>query len=101
MEDITKALNKFIKNNFALNGKFIQHKTYITNTNFKSLKTYTLHLYYVSKGKTYPIIEETVTVKETDSNIANTELNIKFLEAVFDYVSSDEFRDLVNGKINI
>ena len=52
-------------------------------------------------GKSYPMIEEEVTVKDVDSNTHDKEINSKFLEAVFDYVASDEFRDLVNGKLNI
>ena len=101
MEDIIKVLNKFIKDNYAITGKFIQHKRHVTNNNFKSFKTYTLCMYYMNNGKSYPIIEETLTVKETEDKSAEKEINNKFLEAVFDYVVSDEFRDLVNGRINI
>lgn len=101
MEEIVKVLNKFIKDNYGITGKFIQHKSHIVNASFKTLKTYTLCLYYVNKGKNYPIIEETITVKETEDKSPEKEINNKFLEAVFDYVASDEFRDLVNGRINI
>lgn len=101
MEEIVKTLNNFIKHNYGINGKFVQHKSYKVNPTFKSLKTYILCLYYVNGGKSYPMIEEEVTVKETDNNTPNKEINSKFLEAVFDYVASDEFRDLVNGKLNI
>lgn len=101
MEEIIKVLNKFVKDNYAINGKFIQHKRHVTNSNFKSFRTYTLCMYYVNNGKSYPIIEETLTVKETEDKSAEKEINNKFLEAVFDYVASDEFRDLVNGRINI
>lgn len=101
MEEIVKTLNNFIKHNYGINGKFIQHKSYKVNPSFKSLKTYILCLYYVNNGKTYPMIEEEITVKEVDGNAPEKEINSKFLEAVFDYVASEEFKDLVNGKLNI
>lgn len=101
MEEIVKTLNKFIKHNYGISGKFVQYKSHKTNPNFKSLKTYFLCLYYVNGGKTYPMIEEEITVKEVEGNTSEKEINSKFLEAVFDYVASDEFRDLVNGKLNI
>ena len=50
--------------------------------------------------KSVPIIEEEVIVKEmTDKT--DKYLKIKFLEAIYDYVASDEFRDLMNGTIVI
>lgn len=101
MEEIVKALNNFIKHNYGISGKFVQHKSYKVNSNFKSLKTYILCLYYVNRGKSYPIIEEEITVKEVDGNAPEKEINSKFLEAIFDYVASEEFKDLVNGKLNI
>lgn len=101
MENIIKVLNKFVRENYTITGKFVQHKSHVVNPNFKTLKTYTLCMYYVNKGKTYPIIEETITVKETEGNLAEKEINTRFLIAIFDYVASDEFRDLVNGRINI
>ena len=101
MENIVKTLNTFIKHNYGITGNFVQHKSYKINSNFKSLKTYILCLYYINNGKSYPMIEEEITVKEVDGNTPEKELNSKFLEAIFDYVASDEFRDLVNGKLNI
>lgn len=101
MEKIVKTLNNFIKHNYGISGKFVQHRSHKTNPNFKSLKTYFLCLYYVNESKSYPMIEEEITVKEIDGNVPEKEINSKFLEAVFDYVASDEFRDLVNGKLNI
>lgn len=101
MEEIVKTLNDFIKHNYGISGKFVQHKSYKVNPTFKSLKTYILCLYYVNMGKSYPMIEEEITVKDVDGNTHDKEINSKFLEAVFDYVASDEFRDLVNGKLNI
>ena len=80
---------------------YLSESCYKVNPNFKSLKTYILCLYYVNNGKSYPMIEEEITVKEVDGNVPEKELNSKFLEAIFDYVASDEFRDLVNGKLNI
>lgn len=101
MEEIVKTLNNFIKHNYGISGKFVQHKSYKVNSNFKSLKTYILCLYYVNAGKSYLMIEEEITVKEVDGNAPEKEINSKFLEAIFDYVASEEFKDLVNGKLNI
>lgn len=100
MEDIVKALNNFIEHNYSVNGRFIQSKNYTVDKNFKSYKHYYLYLYYVVGKKSVPIIEETITVKETSDN-AEKYLKIKFLEAVYDYVASDEFKDLMNGTIVI
>ena len=100
MEDIVKALNNFVESNYNVNGRFLQSKSYVTDKNFKSLKRYFLNLYYVVGKKSVPIIEEEVIVKElTDKT--DKYLRIKFLEAVYDYVASNEFRDLMNGTIVI
>ena len=100
MEDIVKALNNFIESNYSVKGRFLHSKSYIADKNFKSLKRYFLNLYYVVGKKSVPIIEEEVIVKEmTDKT--DKYLRIKFLEAIYDYVASDEFRDLMNGTIVI
>ena len=100
MEDVVKALNNFVESNYSVKGRFLHSKSYITDKNFKSLKRYFLNLYYVVGKKSVPIIEEEVIVKElTDKT--DKYLRIKFLEAVYDYVASNEFRDLMNGTIVI
>ena len=101
MEDIVKALNNFVDVNYSVDGRFMQMKSYTVDTKFKAYKHYKLCLYYVVGDKSVPIIEETVTVKELTGEDTNRYLNIKFLEAVYDYVASDEFRDLMYGKIVI
>lgn len=101
MEDIVKALNNFIKNNYNMEGHFVGHQSYTVDKTFKSFRHYMLRLYYISKGKNYPIIEEDLTLKIEDDSLLKKSLNIKFLEAIYDYVASDEFRDLVYGNINI
>lgn len=100
MEDIVKALNNFIDVNYNIQGRFIHSKSYKVDPNFKTFKRYFLNLYYVVENKTIPIIEEEVIVKEL-SEKTERYLKIKFLEAVYDYVASDEFRDLINGNIII
>lgn len=100
MENIVKALNNFIESNYSIQGRFIHSKSYKVDANFKSFKRYFLNLYYVVGKKSVPIIEEEVIVKELTEK-TETYLRIKFLEAVYDYVASDEFRDLVNGNIII
>ena len=100
MEDIVKALNNFVESNYSVKGRFLHSKSYVADKNFKSLKRYFLNLYYVVGKKSVPIIEEEVIVKEmTDKT--DKYLKIKFLEAIYDYVASDEFRDLMNGAIVI
>lgn len=101
MEDIVKALNNFIDVNYSVEGRFMQMKSYTVDTKFKAYKHYKLCLYYVIGNKSVPIIEETITVKELTDEDSTKYLNIKFLEAVYDYVASDEFRDLMYGRINI
>lgn len=100
MENIVKILNKYIEKNYSLEGKFIQSKSFIVNNNFKTLKTYYLNLYYVVGRKSVPIIEEEVVVKATSEKIDEI-LRDKFLEAVLDYVDSNEFKDLVDGRVVI
>lgn len=100
MEDIVKALNNFVKDNYSVDGRFTQVKSYSVDTKFKAYKHYVLCLYYVLGNKSIPIIEETVTVKELTEEDSTRYLNIKFLESVYDYVSSKEFKDLMNGTIN-
>ena len=100
MEDIVKALNNFVESNYSVKGRFLHSKSYVADKNFKSLKRYFLNLYYVVGKKSVPIIEEEVIVKElTDKT--DKYLRIKFLEAIYDYVASDEFKDLMNGTIVI
>lgn len=99
MEDIVKALNNFIKNTYFVDGHFIQMKSYTVDTKFKAYKHYKLCLFYAIENKSIPIIEETITVKETLGEDSTRFLNIKFLEAVYDYVASNEFKDLMNGTI--
>ena len=100
MEDIVKALNNFVETNYNVKGRFLHNKSYVADKNFKSLKRYFLNLYYVVGKKTVPIIEEEIIVKElTDKT--DKYLRIKFLEAIYDYIASDEFKDLMNGTIVI
>lgn len=101
MEDIVKALNNFVETNYGVKGRFLQMKSYTTDTKFKAYKHYKLMLFYSIKGKNIPIIEEEITVKELTGEDSNRYLNIKFLEAIYDYVASDEFKDLMYGNINI
>lgn len=101
MEDIVKALNNFVEVNYGVSGRFIQTKSCVTDTKFKAYKHYKLCLYYTNNGNNTLIIEESITVKENTGDDLTKYLNIKFLEALFDYVASDEFRDLMNGTIDI
>ena len=100
MEEIIKVLNKYIEKNYNIDGRFISSKNFVTNKNFKSFKTYFLNLYYVVGKNSIPIIQEEVIVKSTSEKVDDY-LRQKFLEAVFDYVDSNEFKDLVDGRINI
>lgn len=100
MENIVKALNNYVKNNYGLSGSFVQHKKYLVDKKFGVMRHYTLCLDYVNNGNIHPIIEESLTIKSDDSYLEKI-LNIKFLEAVYDYVDSNEFKDLVDGKLGI
>lgn len=100
MEEVVKALNNYVRNSYGLTGSFISHKSYLIDKRFGIMRHYKMCLYYVNNGKENPIIEETMTIRADDANLEKI-LNIKFLEAVYDYVDSEEFRDLVDGKLNI
>lgn len=100
MEDGVKALNNYVKNIYGLNGSFISHKSYSVDKTFGIMRHYKMCLYYVNKGVEHPIIEECMTIKADDSNLEKA-LNIKFLEAVYDYIDSKEFRDLTDGTLGI
>ena len=100
MENIVKALNNYIRHNYGVTGTFVYNKCSVQDKNFKALTRHSLYLYYVNKGQTYPIIETTITSKEGVDDI-NKVINMKFLEEIFDYIDSNEFKDLMDGTINI
>lgn len=100
MEDEVKALNNYVKNIYGINGSFISHKSYSVDKKFGIFRHYKMCLYYVNNGKETPIIEEEMTVKADDTNLERA-LNIKFLEAIYDYVDSEEFKDLMDGNLGI
>ena len=100
MEDVVKALNNYIKNTYGLSGSFVSHKSYLVDKKFGVFRHYKLCLYYTNNGKELPIIEEELTIRADDTKKKKI-LNIKFLEAIYDYVDSEEFRDLVDGKLSI
>ena len=41
-----------------------------------------------------------MTIKADDIALEKV-LNIRFLEAIYDYIDSNEFKDLVDGKLGI
>ena len=100
MEDGVKALNNYVRNNYGLTGVFIMHKSYSVDKKFSIFRHYKMCLYYVNNGNETPIIEETMIVKADDTNLEKL-LNIRFLEAIYDYVDSEEFKDLTDGKLGI
>lgn len=100
MEDIVKALNNYVKHNYGVTGSFMSTKNFTVDKNFRAIKHYKMWLYYVNNGKSTPIIEEGMSVKEGTEGLERL-LNIKFLEAVYDYVASEEFKQLMDGTINI
>lgn len=101
MEDIVKALNNFVRDTYSAEGTFMQMKSYTIDTKFKAYKHYKLCLYYTVGSKTIPIIEEVITVKELTGEDSNKYLNIKFLESVYDFVASKEFKQLMHGDIDL
>lgn len=100
MEESVKALNNYVRNNYGLTGTFISHKSYLVDKTFGIMRHYKMCLYYVNKGTEYPIIEETMTIRADDTALEKV-LNIRFLEAIYDYIDSNEFKDLVDGKLGI
>jgi hypothetical protein len=100
MEDSVKALNNYVRNNYGLSGTFVIYKSYSVDKKFSIFRHYKMCLYYVNNGNETPIIEEEMTVKADTLNLEKL-LNIKFLEAIYDYVDSDEFKDLTDGKLGI
>ena len=100
MENGVKALNNYVKNGYGLTGSFVGYKSYIVDKRFSIMRHYKLCLDYINNGITNPIIEETITLRSDDINLEKI-INIKFLEAIYDYIDSDEFKDLVDGKLGI
>lgn len=100
MEDGVKALNNYVRNNYGLSGTFIVHKSYSVDKKFSIFRHYKMCLYYANNGNETPIIEETMTIKADDTNLEKL-LNIRFLEAIYDYIDSEEFKDLTDGKLGI
>lgn len=98
MKEVVEVLNKYIEKNYHLKGKFIPSKSFVIDKNFKSFRTYYLNMYYVIGKKSIPIIEEAFVVKD-NSEKTESIIREKFLEAVFDYIDSNEFKDLVDGRI--
>lgn len=100
MDNIAKALTNYVRNTYGLNGTFISHKSYSVDKKFGIMRHYKMCLYYSNSGKETPIIEEEMTIRADDTNLEKV-LNIKFLEAVYDYVDSNEFKDLTDGTLGI
>lgn len=99
MEEIVKALNNYVIHNYGVKGTFIHSHNSIKDKNFKALTKHSMYLYYTNNGNTYPIIETSVMVNEGFEY--DSIIKLKFLEEVYDYVASDEFRQLMDGTINI
>lgn len=100
MEDCVKALNNYVRDSYGLTGSFIGYKSYTVDKKFSIMRHYKLCLDYVNNGVNNPIIEETITLRGDDTKLEKI-INIKFLEAIYDYIDSDEFKDLVDGKLGI
>ena len=100
MENCVKALNNYIKNTYGITGTFIAYKSYLVDKKFGIMRHYKMCLYYSNNGREFPIIEESLIIKADNPNLEK-ELNIKFLEALYDYIDSNEFKDLVDGKFAI
>lgn len=100
MENSVKALNNYIRDSYGLTGSFLEYKSYKADKKFGMMRHYKLCLDYVNNGVNHPIIEETITLRADDANIDNI-ISIKFSEAIYDYVDSNEFKDLVDGKLGI
>lgn len=103
MKDIIKALNNYIKTEFHVDGQFIDTQTYTVDKNFKGFRHYKVGLYYILRGKTIPIIEDNITVKYSEENKEQSEreFKMKFLEMIFDFVASDEFKIVMYERFDI
>lgn len=103
MKDFVKALNNYIKNEYHTEGQFIDTQTFTVDKSFKSYRHYKVGLYYIYKGKTIPVIEDTITIKyseETKEQIER-EIKMKFLEMIIDFIASDEFKIVVYERFDI
>lgn len=100
MDNIAKALTNYVRNTYGLTGTFITHKSYSVDKKFGIMRHYKMCLYYSNNGQETPIIEEVMTIRADDTNLEKL-LNIKFLEAIYDYVDSNEFKELTDGTLGI
>lgn len=103
MDNLIKALNHYVRMEYGADGIFIISQTHTIDRNFKSFRHYKLGLYYVIDGKNIPIIEDAITEKYTEENkdIIELDVKVKFMEMVLDFVASDEFKDLMYGRVDI
>lgn len=103
MKDIIKALNKYIQTEYNVDGQFIERTTNRPDKSFKSIKHYLVELNYVINGKVIPIIQDTISKTCTEETKDKVELDVKqeFLVMIFDFVASNEFKDLMYGRVDI
>lgn len=96
---VVKALNKTVDK-----GKFILHNTIETNKTFKSLKEIKVNLiYYLSSKKQLPVIEIRVNDKyvvEEDIKRVNDIVSTRFCITVLNFVNSQQYKDMKDGKFN-
>lgn len=103
MKDIIKALNKYIQTEYNVEGQFIERTTNRTDQKFKQVKHFLVELNYVINGKTITIIQDTISKTCTEETKERVEKEVKqeFLVMIFDFVASNEFKDLIYGRIDI
>lgn len=102
MKNYVDVLNRFIKKNYSSEGTFIFNVSYKTDNTFKSFRHYTFELYYSLNGRLLTVIRDTFSEKYTEEtkDIADKNVNMYFLELLFDLTSSEEFKDIVHGRID-
>lgn len=104
-EDIIEGLNLHIEaqrkdKGIKTTGHLVLQREIIPHSSFKAYKIYRYTLWFTKKGKSYKVImlEHTAKVLEGQEENMNREMNIMLSSMIFNWVGSDLYEQVVEGK---
>lgn len=105
IEDIIESLNKHIedKRNLQklhnLSGHLVLQKFIDTNSTFKAYKIINYTLWFVNLDKKYKVlhIQNTYKLLEGQEEKVFKDIEIKFVEMLFNWIGSNFYEEVING----
>ena len=104
-EDIIEGLNKHIEDrrkisNILTKGHLVLQRVITPNPTFKAYKSYEAILWFVKCGKKYRVItvKQTAKVLDGQEERIEREVNIELCHLIFNWVSSDYYRQVIEGE---